>query len=312
MPSTNSFDLFFQNFPPLNRAEDYIEFWKRSISELKRISIDPTFEKEGGDSGFFDIINVSFRGYLKSRIRGKLYLPKHIEKPRVIISIPDYNLMPGYEQYPLDKELAFFFLELRGHDILNTITTKEEKLPGFILDNILVKDSFYVKSIYLDVYRIIDLLRLYDRLDCNSIGLIGKGLGAAAGLFATVYSDRIKAIVLDTPSFCHLELSQNISKSDTTKEINQFLSNHRGKKKIIKKNLSYFDAINLAEEIICPTLVTVGLKDILSPPQCVFALFNHLVCDKTVEVYPEGGNEAGGKMQFTKSIQWLKARLLDL
>ena len=127
-----------------------------------------------------------------------------------------------------------------------------------------------------------------------------------AAVFTAVYSDRISGIVLDTPSFCYLELSQNKSSADASNEINSFLLNNQSKKKTVKKNLSYFDAINFSDKVNCPILTTVGLKDILSPPECIFALFNHLKCDKTVEVYPEDGNQAGGEQQIKKSINWLK------
>ena len=140
--------------------------------------------------------------------------------------------------------------------------------------------------------------------------MIGKGFGASAALFAACYSKRIKSLVLDSPSFCYLELSQNISRSDVTYEINSFLSKNKSKKKAIKKNLSYFDAINFAEKVNIPILSAVGLKDTISPPECVFALFNHLKCEKTMEVYPEDDHNAGGEVQFKKAVQWTREILL--
>ena len=61
--------------------------------------------------------------------------------------------------------------------------------------------------------------------------------------------------------------------------------------------------------VICPTLAIVGLKDTMSPPECVMALFNRLQCEKTIEVYPESGNNAGGEEQLKKSVKWLKKQV---
>jgi cephalosporin-C deacetylase len=318
----NDFDRFFLNLPPLDKEKDFDSFWDKSLNELKKIPIDPVIEKkerqeERQKEERFEIHNAVFNGAGKYKVKGDLYLPQSSDKPKVIILIHDYNQPFEPDEDIMDPGLAFFFLRLRGHEFFNNKNEtgvnndkEEKKLPGFLMDNILEANNYYTKNIYLDIFRSIDFLRLSNKTDCSSIGLIGKGLGAAAALFAAGFSTRIKSLVLDSPSFCYLELSQNISKSDATYEINSFLSEHQSKKKIIKKNLSYFDAINFADKIKIPILATVGLRDTISPPECVFALFNHLLCEKTMEVYPEDDHNAGGDIQFKKAIQWTKEILL--
>ncbi|MDY6968623.1 MAG: acetylxylan esterase [Spirochaetota bacterium] len=305
MLAKSEFDKYFQNLPQVNKEKDFDEFWNNSITELKKTPIDPLYKKKQISNTLFDTFDVTFNGFRKTLIRGELHIPRDIRKPKVVITIPDYNRKYIYQQYPLNTNLAFFFLQLRGHEIINNTERNKEEMPGYITENILSKDNYYVKNIYLDACRSIDALRLNRKLDCSSIGIIGKGLGAAASLFMAAFSKKVAAVVLDTPAFCHLQLNQNISKSDATKEINDYLSNNKSKKNQIKINLSYFDSINLAENVRCPVLTTVGFKDTLSPPECIFALFNHLLCEKTMEIYPDQGNEAGGEDQFIKSINWL-------
>jgi cephalosporin-C deacetylase len=314
----NDFDRFFLNLPPLDKEKDFDLFWDKSFNELKKIPIDPVIDKkEGQTKERFEIHNTVFNGAGKYKVKGDLYLPQSPDKAKVIILIHDYNQPLEPDEDIMDPGLAFFFLRLRGHEFFNknnetraSNDKEEKKLPGFLIDNILEANNYYIKNIYLDIFRSIDFLRLTDKTDCSSIGLIGKGLGAAASLFAAGFSSRIKSLVLDSPSFCYLELSQNISKSDATYEINSFLSENQSKKKIIKKNLSYFDAINFADKIKIPILAAVGLKDTISPPECVFALFNHLQCEKTMEVYPEDDHNSGGDVQFKKAIQWTKEILI--
>ncbi len=314
----NDFDRIFFNLPPLDREKDFDIFWNRSFNELKKIPIDPVIDrKEEFSNVNFEIYNTVFNGAGKYKVKGELYLPKASDKSRIVILIHDYNQPFDPNVDDLDPELAFFFLRLRGHELLDKKNAtgannnkEEKKLPGFLSDNIIEANNFYIKNIYLDMFRSVDFLRLTGKLDCGGMGLIGKGLGAAAALFAAGFSNRIKSLVIDSPSFCFLELNQNISKSDATNEINQFLSNNQSKKKLIKKNLSYFDAINFTDKIKIPTLAAVGLKDTISPPECVFALFNHLRCEKTVEVYPEDDHNAGGEIQFKKAVQWTKEILL--
>ncbi|MBN2403788.1 MAG: acetylxylan esterase [Spirochaetes bacterium] len=315
----NDFDRFFLNLPPMDKEKDFDLFWDRSFEELKKIPMDPVIDKkEEQQSNKFEIYHAVFNGAGKYKVKGDLYLPQNLKKPKAVILIHDYNQPFESNDDLIDQELAFFFLQLRGHNFFNkkqdnnTSNDKDvRKLPGFLTDNILNSNNYYVKNIYLDVIRSIDCLRLSGKVNCSGIGIIGKGLGAAAAVFAAAYSDRIKSVVLNAPSFCYLELSQNISRSDATYEINSFISNNQSKKKAIKKNLSYFDAINFSDRINIPILAAVGLKDAISPPECVFALFNHFRCEKTMEVYPEDDHNAGGDVQLKKSIRWTKEIIIQ-
>ncbi len=311
MSATNAFDRYFLNLPPFDKEKDFDRFWNRSIKSLERIPIEPVIEKNDNESsGNFDFFDITFKGAGRSPVRGGLYIPKNIKKPKLILSLPDYNQTHNPLNNASDSDLAYFFLNLRGHELINNNKQKDDKKsPGYMSENILDKNLYYVKSIYLDAYRSIDMLRLTNRLDCSSIGIFGKGLGASAAVFTASFSDRVAAIVLDSPSFCYHELSQNISTSDASNEINDFLTNYKSEKDIIKKNLSYFDSVNFSDKIKCPVLLTIGLKDSISPPECAFGLFNHFHCEKTVEVYPDDGNSAGGKTQKEKSVEWLKGFL---
>ena len=303
----NDFDTYFSQLPALDREKDFISFWDKSLRELRDIPMEASLVpgKKKLKPGF-KTFEVGFKGFNRSRITGKLLVPERVEKPRVVLVIHDYNRPDFYMKYDLDESLAYFFLDIKGHDILKFEQAEEERTtPGYMKDNILDIESYYVREVYLDAYRSIDMLRLRNFLDCSSMGVIGKGFGAAMALFAAYHSGRIKAIFLDTPSFAYLPVSQNISTNDAAAEINDFIEKHKTKNKQVKKNLTFFDALNFSDGITCPCMVSTGFRDTLSPARCVFALFNRLLCDKTIEVYPDQGNEAGGAKQFNKSLIWM-------
>jgi cephalosporin-C deacetylase len=308
----SNFDKYFLNLPPLDRKPDFDQFWEKSIAETRKISLDTVLVKSSRKSSHrFTVYDVSYKGFTKSTVTGELIVPRGKQKPKVIIHVHDYNSVTEHPPQSLNETAAYFFLTLRGHnEIIRPAGGDEEHTtPGYMIENILDRDTYYVKAVYMDVLRSIDMLRLVPEINCSSIGMLGKGLGAAAAVFAAAFSDRVTALALDTPSFCHLALSQNLSESDAAIEINEFVSALKSRKKQVKDNLTYFDALNFSDRISCPVLCTVGFKDTLAPPECVFSLFNHLLSDKTIEVYPEDGNTAGGSAQFKKSLDWLAARI---
>ncbi len=310
-----SFDKYFWNLPQLSREPDFIKFWEKSISDIKKIPIEPEIkENHKKYTNRFKAYDISYNGFLKARIRGVLYVPKKNERSRIIIHLHDYNRYPDKD---LARELpdttAHLVLVLRGHDIIENRTEEEElqqRPLGFIVENIIDMETYYARSVYLDIYRSIDFLRLVNFIDCSKVGIYGKGFGAAAGFFTAVFSPRIGAIVMDSPLFCNLPLSQNISASDTSKEINDIITVQKTKKSQIKKNLTYFDIINFSHDITCPALFVTGLKDEISPAECVMGLFNNVQGEKTIEVFPESGNEAGNGEQRAKSIKWLTDYIL--
>lgn len=312
------FDKYFLNPAKIERESDFDAFWQNSISELKSFPIESSINLNTAKGGsHFRIYNGTFKSYLKTSIHFELYVGLKVNRPRVIIVLPDYNTRNLYSKNKLDHSFAYMFLELRGHHILKKGQSPEEeeirkeKSPGFMIEGIQDPASYYLKGVYLDAIRAIDFLRLNKEVDCSSIGIIGKGLGAAAAVFCSAFSERVSSLVVDSPTFTNLTIFQNISQSDEANEINEFLDDNKPKKKLIKKNLSYFDTISFSDMIKCPVLMATGLKDLKSPPECALSLFNNLLCDKTIEIYPEEGNTAGGSTQFLKSLKFMKDKLDD-
>ncbi len=305
------FDKYFLHLPPLSREDDFNLFWNNALIDIKGVPIEPKFDIDVKNcTENFEVNTLIFKSFLKTPTHATLYRPRKTTNPKIIIYIHDYYRPVPISEQNLDKETAFLFLYLRGHHLLNNLNDNQDEttdaLPAFITENILDTDNYYMKGIYLDIISAIKCLRLDRKIDCSAIGIIGKGLGSAPAIFAACYSDRIKGLFLDSPGFSYLELGQNISHSEYASEINDYISHSRKNKNQIKKNLTYFDTINFADKISCPVLMSVGLKNTLLRPECSFALFNHLQCEKTAEIFPMDGYDAGGSKMFRKGVKWLK------
>lgn len=314
MATLLNFDQYYNNYPEIKRELDFGLFWKNALSELKQFPIDPEFrEQKRRSNRKFIVYDVSYKSFLKTTVNGRLYIPvKSKTPPKPVILVHDYMNIEPFKGYGVSPDFAYLFLELRGHHIIKNAASHDSKggsieSPGFMVENILDPDNYYLKGVYLDVLRSVEVLRLNRDLDSSSMAIIGKGLGGAAAVFAAAYSNRIKAVVLDSLNFADLETSQNLSTGYISEEINTFANKVRGKKKILKRNLTYFDAVNFADRLSeCPILMTTGTKTPSSPTECVFSFFNYIPTEeKTIEIYPDEGIEAGGNKQFQKSLKWI-------
>lgn len=308
------FDRYFRNFPKIEREHDFDFFWSNALTELKKVTIQPTIDKGTSiNKGAFTRYSIGFKSYAKTIVNGTLYVPEKKMFPRPIILLHDYAVKEYYKSFPLDTSFAWLFLELRGHSIVKSIDPElkrnaEEPGPGYLRENIMEPENYYLKALYLDVLRSIDFLRLFkdNALDCAHIGIMGKGLGAAAAVFAAANSERVSALVLDSLSFCNLAVSQNSAEGIIAEEINETASDLKSKKRIIRRNLHYFDALNFADRIKCPLLTVCGVKNRTAPAECIFGFFNLVNSEKLFEVYPDDGYSAGGEAQFKKSVSWLR------
>ncbi len=309
-----TFDKYFNNFPSIKKDSTFVQFWENAITELKQYPIESEIElNKQLSTSRHEVYDCSFKSFSKATIFGKLYISKKNQRTFPVIVLPDYNNKNNFTTYKKDSSITYLFMELRGHHVLKVTAEitpgKKEPTPGYMTENLLDVNNYYVKYLYLDVLRAIDFLRLQKAINCQKIAIYGKGLGSACAIFTAAVSDRIAAICIDSPSFADLKSFQNISVSDAANEINEYITDNKSKSVIVKKNLNYFDALNFIESITCPVMMAVGLKDKFSPPECSFGIFNHLLCEKIAEVYPEEGNTAGGEAQFIKAITFFKKYL---
>lgn len=288
---------------------DFNDFWKKSIAAARKVAVDHEVDRNWKKSSLkFSAKTIQFRGHRKTPLTGELIIPSRKKKPGVIIHLHDYNAPLAYSADILPSSCAHFFLWLRGHDTIN-FKLPDRPSPGFLAENLLDKEALYARDVYLDVIRAVDMLRLVNEVDCKNIGLYGKNFGAAPALVAGAFSDRVAGLILDTPALCHIPEYLNLSTSPAAREIREAVAAEQKKKKLVRTNLSYLDPINFTPRVDFPVYATVGFRDTDSPPPCVFALFNHLRCEKQMHAFPDDGNGAGGKEQLKKSLDWLAEKV---
>ena len=122
-----SFDRYFLNLPELTGESDFDKFWEKSINDVKKIPIEPEVKENSRKStSKFKVYDISYNGFLKTRIKGILYRPVNSEKSRVIIHLHDYNKYPDKNiKKTLSPRSAHLLLFLRGHEILDNTETNE-------------------------------------------------------------------------------------------------------------------------------------------------------------------------------------------
>jgi cephalosporin-C deacetylase len=137
-------------------------------------------------------------------------------------------------------------------------------------------------------------------------GNSGGSQGGGLSLVTSALSRIPRVVVADYPYLAHFERAIEICPNGPYNEFNEFLRRNTSPdiEVQMKKTLSYFDIMNLADKITCHCWVSVGLVDDITPPSTVFAVYNHIKCSKEISINRYYGHE------FNPGTEESKLRIL--
>jgi cephalosporin-C deacetylase len=184
-----------------------------------------------------------------------------------------------------------------------------DALGSWVTKGILDNEEYYYRKVYMDGVRVIDFACSRDEIDPERIGLMGASMGGGITLAVAALDDRPKLAVADIPNMCDLGLAIQQKFEGSLTFVESFL--HRYPKKIerVYETLSYFDNLNLVQKISCRTRMSVGLKDLICPPQPIFGVYNHVKAPKSLEVYPFSGHDVSMVSHIDKTIAYVNQHL---
>jgi len=304
--------------PPLTRQPDFVSFWAQTLREAAgplEADVRPV-EYPVPEVQVFDVRYAGFRG---ARIGGWYVLPRR-ETMR-----PPLPALVFYHGYSGSRSDVFSYLPwaLQGYAVLAVDVRGQSGVStdpgaysmghvrGWMTKGILDEREYYYRGVYVDCVRAIDVLCAQPEVDVTRIGVTGGSQGGGLTLAVAGLDRRPALAMADVPFLCHFERPLEISDAYPYREIADFLRRYPGTDERVFRTLSYFDGMNLAADIACPTLVTVGLEDTVCPPSTVFAAYNWIEAPKNIDVFRYYAHEVPGTHSVTK-LTWASYYLRGL
>ena len=285
-----------QNLPPSAPApDDFDAFWKSKIAELTAVPENPVLAK--GDSGkegvdYWKITLDNIRG---THIQGQLARPATGEK------FPAMLIVQWAGVYPLQKEWAtnharegWIVLNINAHD-LPIDEPKEfydEQAKNALKDYTAIgnedRETSYFVRMFLSCYRAAEYLAKRPDWDGKTLIVAGTSQGGLQSFVTAGLDPKITGVLVLVPAGC-----DNTGALAGRKPGWPYWQNHaKGEKEAqIMQTSRYFDAVNFAARIHCPTLIGLGLIDITSPPSGVYAAANRLKGPKEIVVLPDSPHQ---------------------
>jgi cephalosporin-C deacetylase len=311
--------------PPPTREPDFETFWESTFRDASGVPLDveivpvTDYPVPG-----LRIVRIYYTGWAGARVCGWwLVPPDHAPGARQ----GKRPVMVFYHGYGGSKGGADLYLgwALQGYCVLAVDTrgqsgesTDGQVYPGghatgFMTQGILDPASYYYRGAYVDCVRALDVVVAQPETDPDRIGLTGGSQGGALTLAVAALDPQRRARVAmpDVPYLCHFRRAVDVAAQAPYTEIAVYCRSWPQREAQVFRTLSYFDNMNLAPQVSCPVLMSVGLQDVVCPPSTIYAAFNHLgASEREMRVFPYNGHE-GNPSHVLDKLRWARRLVFD-
>jgi cephalosporin-C deacetylase len=293
MPSIDMpLDALHRYKPSLYREEDFEPFWRSTVAEAVKQPLNAELIPYDLPTKGVSCYAVRFDGFEGGRIAGWYLRPDRSGKVPAAVYYHGYS---GRGTRPLDmlamasQGVAVLSMDTRGQNGQSQDTSVEHEghANGWMTKGIRDPKTYFYRYVYADAVRAIELVARRSEVDADRIALTGGSQGGAITLAASALTEwPIVLSAPDVPFLSDFRRAIEICGNGPYPEIINFLKAFPHLRERALRTLSYCDCMNLAPWIRARTLVCNCLWDDVCPPSTVFAVYHHMTCEKSMEVYP--------------------------
>ncbi len=291
-------------------------FWDETLAAARAAAGDVVAEPLAHPLRTVTVHDVAFPGFGGEPVRGWWLLPP--EPDGVVVEYLGYG---GGRGLPHERILwashgyAHLVVDSRGQgSIWNTGDTPDPHgsgpaTPGMLARGIDAPETLYYRRLLADAVMAVDAVAHLPGAAGQPVAVVGHSQGGAMALAAAALHDGVAAAFARTPYLCGIARSVEVTDAQPYAELAGYLATHRDRAEAALTVLDHVDIAHLAPWITCPTMVTVGLGDLICPPSGVFAAINAMDPPPEVVTWPYNGHEGGGAHDDARLAVWLDHHL---
>jgi cephalosporin-C deacetylase len=270
----------------LARPADFDTFWAETLRALDAVSSD--IQCAAVDTrGSITHSRVEFNGLEQARIHGYL-LHWDDTRPRpLVVYTHGYN-----SQYEVLHAWADAGFNVFGFDTRGFGRSVWPRHPdGWILSGVESPHTSIIRGAVCDYVRAIEVAQSLCGKTLSRTLAYGFSFAGAMALMAESVATHSDLVVAGVPSFGWMSGRRRLVRKGSGQEVNDFLRAHPSRAAAVMQTLAYFDTANFAAAIARPTLIGVGLRDIVVPAPTVLAISDRLRCPHRVMTFPHSHSD---------------------
>ena len=188
----------------------------------------------------------------------------------------------GYGDHELDHEWGWaaaganvLGVQVRGYGRSRGALSNQSP-HGYALTGIRSPEEYVLRGAVCDYARAIEAGKEVLGSSLSRLVLHGRSFAGGLAVMGEAVAGVADLLVVAVPTFGWAEGRRSLAKEGSGAEINRYLESHPEREEDVMVVLSYFDTMNFAPDVRCPTLVGVGRADDVVPAPTVYAVANRL------------------------------------
>ncbi|MBD3291732.1 MAG: prolyl oligopeptidase family serine peptidase [Armatimonadia bacterium] len=272
------------------------DFWAEVRRELDAVPIEAETERvEPEPDRLVQTWRVTLTGLGGVRFSACLTLPDLGREAR---PLPAVMYTPGYggdtphtvmSGLCYDKGIAVLTVYPRGQGESKlhwTVPEGQTKLTMGLDD---ARDQYY-RAGYADCLRGIDYLSSHEEIDAERIGVIGLSQGGGLTLATAALDPRVKCAVAHEPFLCNYPVAVETATTGPYLELINLFAERPDIRDRALETLAWFDPVNLARLITCPTFISIGLADTTCPAETIRPVYEQIGALRGLIEIPDAGH----------------------
>ncbi|GAA3646445.1 acetylxylan esterase [Nonomuraea antimicrobica] len=292
---------------------DFDDFWRATLAREDERPLAVTVRPYDAELETVDVLDLEFAGYGGARVKGWALLPRGRSGP--LPAVVEYLGYGGGRGLPLESltyasaGFAHFILDTRGQgSTWRTGDTPDPAgsapaIPGHLSRDVLSRDDYYYRRLYVDAYRFADVVKGLADVDPGRLTVTGRSQGGGLSLVVAGLRDDIALAVPHVPFLCAFRRALRMTAESPYGELTRWMAVHRTKVAEAFGTLAYFDGVFFARRARCRASFSVALRDLVCPPSTVYAAYNDYGGPKEMTVWEFNGHEAGGPYDQLRTIR---------
>jgi cephalosporin-C deacetylase len=285
--------------------DDLDAFWTRALDAAHSAAAEPVLEPyAAGTYRELEAFDVTFTGADGDPVRAWYLRPRgaHDQLPCRVAFVGyggGRDLPSAHALYPACGYAAFVMDTRAQGGTWSAGQTPDPggglsgaEHPGVMTRGIRSPETYYYRRLYVDAVRAVETAAALPGVDADRIAVAGRSQGGALALAAAALAPHIVRLChADVPFLCDIPRGMDVAQQPPYTELVEFLAVHPTLEAEARRTLGYVDNAVLAPRVEAKTLVSVGLRDPITPPSTIFAAYNALTAPKEIVVLPYSGHE---------------------
>lgn len=276
--------------------EDFGDFWKKQVEMLRKVPLEYSREKlKMPYDKTFESYEIIYNTHDKTKVHAYFSVPLRRSEEKLPCVAYFHGGGGGKMIFPdiLATGVCCFAIDVRSQGGTTpdmAVYEEEDGYRGLMTRGVTDPDTFYMKHIYLDAIRAMDVIADLPEVDTGRIMTFGASQGGALSIVAAALSGHAARCYTCVPSYnCIWErIDAGSGVFDATKKYLKWRPYMTDR---VFDTVTYFDVNNMASLLNVPTQVCIGLEDQVCLPEFVYSVYTHMACEKQLKMYPYAPHE---------------------